>query len=421
MKAISFESIQIRIAAVILATGVALGAFFTFIWGFANTASANADLKEVGQLFAELSPSDPQTHFAAAVLYEKALEPGDFEAALKELEAATALSPHNYLLWLRLASARGRAGDASGTEAALRRAQELAPNYSRVNWALGNFLLREGKDDEGYSELRKAVAGDPSLASLAAATALQMSDGNVATVISRFENSSKIRISLSLQLAGQQKFDEAVAIWNKVEPENGEQYREAAKQMRNTLIENKKFAAALSLAGQPESTNGVTPEFEKITNPGFELPVKTQGGDPFDWVVTQDAYPQIGVTDAQKISGNFSLIALMSGQNFQDFRGPRQLVVVRGGGSYELVVNYKSDVRSAAQFHWEVASAKDGRRIALSPAMGGTPNWTKISIHFTVPGESEGVEIRFVRGECPSANCAAAGSFWFDDLSLNKK
>ncbi len=418
VKAISFDSLTARLAIATVACMIVFLSIFAFIWGFASAASSNAEFKEVGDLLADLSPADPQTHFTAASLHERALEAGDFETALREYEIAAALAPHNYLLWLRLAAARGRAGDTTGAEAALKQAKFLAPNYSRVQWALGNFLLREGRDDEAYIELRKAVAGDPSLAPLAAATALQMSDGDAAGVSAKFQDSPPINVALAIQLAGQKRFDEALDLWNRTDTVD-ERYRDSAKQFRGQLIENKRFVAAVSMKGTVESDAGSV--FGSITNGGFEQPVKTEGADVFEWKVSRGTYPQIGVTNTQKFSGNFSLVVLMNGQDTREFRGPSQLIAVRPGAAYELVVPYRSDSKSAASFHWEVVSAVDGRRLALSPPLEITEQWLKAVTTFVVPPDAEGIEIRFVRGECSGTKCAATGSFWFDDLTLNAR
>jgi tetratricopeptide (TPR) repeat protein len=418
-KAINFSNIQLRLAAAAAAFAALTLAVFTFVWCFANTASSNAEFKEVGDLLAWMSPSDPQTHFAAGSLHEQALESGDTDAALREYEIAASLAPHNYLLWLRLASARGREGDIAGTEAALRRAEDLAPHYSRVQWALGNFLLREGRDEEAYAKLRDAVTGDPTLAPLAASTALQMADGDADAVLRNFHNSPQIGSSLAFALARQKEYDKAVAIWNAVEPQTDDAYREAAKQIRTALVDGKKFHAAASMKG-PSDIVG-TAEFEKLTNPGFEQPIKTQGADAFDWNVTQGTYPQVGVTDSQKLKGNYGLIAFLTGQDQKDFRGISQIVAVRPGGSYTLSVPFRSDVRSNATFHWEVLSANDQKRIAISQPMTATQNWTTASIPFSVPQDSDGIVVRFVRGDCAGSACSASGGFWFDELSLVSK
>jgi hypothetical protein len=317
-----------------------------------------------------------------------------------------------------LAAVRGRAGDTPGSEAALLQAKLLAPNYSRVQWALGNFLLREGREDEAYVELMKAVTGDPTLAPMAAATSLQMSDGDVAIVSSRFQNSPAINVALALQLAGSKRFDEALKLWRRTDTA-GEQFAEAAKQIRNQLIENKKFNAAVSMKGSSEIGQG--PGVGRITNPGFEEPIRTEGVDVFEWKVTRGTYPQIGVTDAQKLTGKYSLVLLLSGPDPKEFRGPSQVIAVRSGSHYELTVPYRSDVRSASSFQWEVVSGTDGRRLTISQPMEASSEWTKTVAQFLVPPDTDGVEIRLVRSECIGTKCTATGSFWFDDLSLNAK
>jgi tetratricopeptide (TPR) repeat protein len=419
MKAIRLESTPLRLLAVGTAGLILLISVFSFIWGLAGTAAGNAEVKEAGDLLAYLSPSDPQTHFAAAALHEADLESGDLETALHEYETAAALAPNNYLLWLRLAAARGRAGDTDRVEKALDQAQRLAPNYSRVQWAVGNYLLREGRDDEAYSQLRKAVNGDPLLAPLAAATSLQMADGDALAVSAKFENSQPINAALAMLLVDQKRFDEAVELWNRNEPQADEKYREAWKQFRNALISNRKFAAALAVNGGDVQSQA--PQFEKISNPGFERPVRTTDADTFDWKVTQGAYPQVGVTDTQKASGSFSLIVLLSGPDPKEFRGPSQIIAVRPAASYELGFSYKSDARSSASFFWEIISSNDNHRIAISQALVPTQNWTGVSVPVKVPAETDGIEIRFIRGECVGSNCAGPGNFWFDDFVLDRK
>ena len=415
LKAISFDSLAVRLTAAAAAGFVVLLSIFAFVWGFASAASSNAEFKEVGDLLAGLSSADPQTHFTAASLHERALEAGDFETALREYEIAASLAPHNYLLWLRLAAVRGRAGDMPGAEAALLQAKRLAPNYSRVQWAMGNFLLREGRDEEAYPELIKAVAGDPTLASLAAATSLQMSEGDARSVSSKFEDSPSINVALALQLAAQKRFAEALELWNRTDTAD-ERYRDAAKQLRSQLIENKRFIAAIAITRTGETA--AIPE--TISNAGFEQPVRTEGADVFEWKVSRGTYPQVGVTDSQKLSGSYSLVVLLTGSG-SDFRGPSQLIAVRAGYAFELIVPYRSDVSSAATFHWEVLSAVDGRRLAMSAPLNAASQWTNAVVEFAAPQNTEGVEIRFVRGECAGAKCAASGSFWFDDLLLKAK
>jgi Flp pilus assembly protein TadD len=421
LKAINFDPVPVRVAALAVTAIVVLIAIFGFIWGLANSASLGADQKEVGVLLAELSPSDPQTHFASAILHEKTFEPGDIPIALAEYEKAAAISPNNYLIWLELGSALGRAGETAKAEAALRRARELAPNYARVHWALGNLLLRQGSDDEAYSELRQAIEGDPTFAAPAAAIAFQMADGDPKAVQSHFQNLPHAGAALAILLARQKRWDEAAQVWSTVSTvAEDKRLSDAAQLMKYSFFQGGRFRNAAEVAGEL-SAGGNAPAVEKVTNSGFEIPVKTEGAGEFDWRVAQGNYPQIGVTDAQKHSGRFSLITVFNNSDPKTFRGFSQIVAVQPGRTYELSVPYRADMKSKVPFHWEIVSAGDSKRIALSEPLLPLAEWTELSTSFTVPADKDGVEIRFVRGDCVAAACAATGSFWFDDISMTAK
>jgi Flp pilus assembly protein TadD len=384
-------------------------------------ASLVTDQKEAAVWLAEISPTDPQTHFSSAVLHEKTFEPGDIQIALEEFENAASLSPYNYLIWIELGSARARAGDEVAAEAAFRRARDLAPSYARVHWALGNLLLRLGRDDEAYPELRKAVEGDPAFAGPAAAVALQMADGDSRIVQARFENLPHANLALISLLAGQKKYDEAAAVWSSATfPTADEKVSAALKGLARAFFDGKRFALAVGVAAR-QNTDGDIPVVERVTNSGFESPVKTDSAGAFDWRVAPTNYPQIGVTDTQKRSGRYGLITLFNNPDPKNFKGFSQTVAVRPGRTYELSVPYRADIKSKAPFHWEIVSAADSKRLAISDPLMISTDWAVLNTSFTVPADTDGVEIRFVRGDCIAGACAASGSFWFDDISITPK
>ncbi len=415
------KTLPSRLLALVIVVAASVLAVFALIRGFANSASSSADVKEVGALLAWVSPDDPQARFASAVLHESSFEPGDQETAILEYEAAAANSPHNYLIWLELGTARGRAGDFAGAETAFRRAVELAPNYARVHWALGNFLLREGKDDEAYDHLRQAIRIDSSYAAPAAGIALQMADGNPQRVIERFDRSPIIAAELSVILAKQERFDEAVALWDaKHDSLNDSRLTEAAKKLHEQLFAAKRFRLSARMVGRFTPTGSTPPAPEQISNPGFEEPIKMQNAGHFDWKVPQGGNPKIGVTEAHKSSGRFSLIASLNKSDAREFHGPTQTVAVEPGQTYVLRVNYRADLKSKATFHWALFSMADGKQLSISHPITTAPDWTSLETQFTVPADTDGVEVRLVRGDCSGSACTADGAFWFDDLELKR-
>lgn len=421
MKAITFNSTVTRIFAAVVVLAAIIFAAASVIWTVANTSASAADQKEVAVLLTELSPGDAQTHLASAILHEKSFEAADLEIALTEYEKAAAASPNNYLFWLLLGSARARAGDIERSEVAFRRANALAPNYSWVQWALGNLLFRQGRADEGYRELRKAVEGDPSLSAPAVSISLQLSDGNALYVQEKFKGLAEVQIRLALVLVEQKRFDEANAVWKSVEiSQDSERLKATAKQLKQKLLESKQFRFAAQLAAATAEA-GEAPVIGMITNPGFEQPVRSQNAGEFDWRVPQSNFPQFAITDAQKLSGQYSLFTVLNSSEAKDFQGIAQTVAVEPGRSYELSIGYRSDLKSKAAYLWEIRSAVDSKPIAVFAPLPLQAEWTTLKVAFTVPAEIDGVEIRLVRGPCTASACAATGSFWFDDVVLTAK
>ena len=145
IKTIKIESLGSR--AVLLGAGLIflICASYLVRWYFAATIASNTDSKEVADLAIDLAPGDPQAHFTSAALSGRIFAPEELAKSLAQYEQAVALAPNDYRLWLALGNARERAGNPAGAEVALRKALELAPNYSFVKWTLGNILLRQGK------------------------------------------------------------------------------------------------------------------------------------------------------------------------------------------------------------------------------------------------------------------------------------
>src|SRR5215203_6481429 len=180
VKSIKLNTTAVRVMVPVLAVLCVVVAYLFAKWFFANTIAARSIYKEIAEFSVGLAPNDPQTHFASAVLHEKTFVPGDLPKSLAEFEQATALSPYDFRHWFELGRARERSGDTEDAEKAFRRALELAPNYSQVQWGLGNFLLRQGKEAEAFTQIRKAAESDKTFASPAIASAWQLFQGDTA-------------------------------------------------------------------------------------------------------------------------------------------------------------------------------------------------------------------------------------------------
>lgn len=385
-------------------------------WGFGYTAARNADMPEAAELAISLGPDDPQTHYSAAVLFEKTFVPEDQKRSLAEYEAAVTLSPNNYLLWLEFGKARERSGDQMGAEAALRKALELAPNYSLVQWALGNALLRGGKTEEAFTEIRKAVAGDAAYTNSAAGIAWQLLGGDMVAVRSAIGDSARLNAAISTLLAGQKRFDESFEIWNSLPAaEKNTTLKELGDALYKQMIEAKKFRFALAIASQADTLEG--PEYA-IANGGFENDLNPKSSGIFEWQIADGANPRIGPNRDQKHYGEYSLLVSF-GKSGREFRTITQTIAVEPGRAYELELFYRADLKTSAVFKWEIADTVDGKAIAATAPLANAGEWAKISAKFTVPAGTDGVIIRLVRENCETSACSVTGNFWFDDFRLN--
>lgn len=418
---IKIESRSLRI--VFIAAGVfSIGAALLVAkWGFGHTAATGPDSIEVAVLAADLGPDDPQAHYAAAVLYEKTFVTEDLQKALTEFETATALSPNNYLLWLSLGRARERNGDPAGAESALRKALELAPNYSRIQWTLGNVLLRQGKTDEAFAEIRKAVAGDQDYTNAAAAMAWQVLDGNMTQVRNAIGDSARLNAALAILLAEQKRFDESFEIWNALPAEEKETtLKDSGDTLFRKFVEAGSYRLASLVMAQIRGPTNTDELVGEISNGGFESPVKTQNAGIFEWRIAEGLTPRVGPTDGQKRSGTYSLL-MSFGQDSKDFRQVSHIVAVEPGRNYELEVFYRSDLKTTAAIKWEIADAANGKLIAATNAVVTTTDWIPIRAMFLVPENIDGIVIRLVREDCSRVNCTISGNLWFDDFTLKSR
>jgi tetratricopeptide (TPR) repeat protein len=420
VKAIKIDSLPSR--AILLAAAAVLltGAFFSVKWGLANTAASKAEYKEVAELTVSWAPDDPQTHYTSAVLHERTFLPEDLPVSLSEYEKAAALAPHNFLLWLELGKARERNGDPVSAERTLRKALELAPNYAQVRWALGNNLLRQGRSDEAFTEIRQAASSDEKYVGPAASMAWQVFDGDINLVRNTIGDSARINVALSAILMGQKRLDEAFAIWELLTPEEKSvTFKQASSDLYGHLLDARKYRAALAvfssaLAGKDDDEGSPG----KISNGGFENAIKPQNAAVFEWQIAEALKPQIAADTAQKHTGMRSLVLIFNSDDGKDFRTVSQTIVVEPGKTYQLELFYKSDLKTAATFKWEVAGFTDGKILSTEP-VAESADWTPQRLKFTVPANTEAIAVRLARVPCRTGLCSITGRIWFDDLTLS--
>jgi hypothetical protein len=303
-------------------------------WYIGNTMAEFAPRLENGGLETarkalRLGPNDPWTHWTYAGLLKSSFEPEALQDALSHYEEAVRLSPNDYRFWMDLGRAREQAGDAAGGEKALRRAVELAPAYAYPRWYLGNLLLRAGRGDESFKELRRAAEADPKLRPQIFNVAWYVFGEDVQAVRNAVGNSPAARAEFAAYLSGRQRFDDALGLWASLSVAEKREQRDNGEALMKAFIAAKRYRAAQDILRDiaPEGIAGAL-SAGQFTNGGFESDVGTGGAGLFGWQVTSIPQAQVAVDPNYRHTGMRSLRVLFKSPSTLEFKNVSQLVVV---------------------------------------------------------------------------------------------
>lgn len=392
----------------------AIVTFFTAKWVLGNSISSRTEFTEATEFAVGLAPDDPQTRFAHSVLLSQTFDPADNAASLKQLETATALSPHNYLLWLDLGKSLERNGETDRAVAAFRRAAALAPNYAITKWTLGNALVRQGNRDEAVPLLIAAAESESKYAETAASLIWQIFDGDLASVKQVLKDAPITTSRLVPILGREKKLNEAVEIWNGLNPEEKKTtFAEVGRTLYGQLIEAKHFRQALDTVSDI-SSDRLGNTAGNVFDGGFESRTPNESKSVFEWRYAPD--PRMGLTEGQKRGGNYSfLVGYPPGT--KSIKAIAQTIAVEPGKRYAFEIYFRSDLKTNGSVKWEIVNAADGKRLAVTEVIIASAEWTVLRTAFAAPGDSDGIEIRLIK-ECASGECPIEGNIWFDDASF---
>ncbi len=414
MAKISFQinSTKQRLVLILIVVFVIIWLLFAMKWSLANSMSTQSQYKEISQLAVDLSPNDPQPYYSLAALNEKTVTPNSFADAVINYEKAASLSPNNYLLWLSLGQARERNSDFVGAEKAVRKALELAPNYSEIHWVLGNMLLRNDKKEEAFAEIKKAAETNSKYINPSVSVAWQAFDGDITKISNVFGDSDLVNSSLAVLLAKKGNFEDALKTSQKAKTLNADD----ANNLLSTFLTAKKFrgASEINLRILNQEKSGLA----KFNNQSFESDVKPTGAGTFEWQLTESAQPIIAVDDKQKQEGNRSLVMVFNSSDGKDFRQISQMVAVESSKKYRFQSFAKAELKASSTLKWEIVDANDGKLLGTTNAVSANSDWQKFEVDFTAQANTEAIIVRLVRVSCGSTVCPISGKIWFDNFSL---
>ena len=330
---------------------------------------------------ARLSPSDPEIHRARAAVLSRQQKHAE---AVKSLEAATSLRYRDDLLWLELGNAREEVGDPNGALAALDQALRWAPHYAHVHWQRGNLLLRMGRTDEAFGEMRTAAAANrnyfPNLIDLA----WGISRGNAKRAEELVEiKDDNQRLAFVTFLAGKGSFRDAYSRWFDGK-ESGERV---------------------------------------LINGGFEEPLVFDGPQFGRWAIADGRRKQnLAIDVAEKFAGNRSLQITLNGDWNPGTPLLSQTVLVDPAKMYRVSFNVRTkDLVTVGPPVFTVNDARNNELLGKSENFPSTASWVTLNFEFTTLATSEAAVIRLQRNNCEPLPCPIFGVVWLDEIEIRPK
>ncbi len=369
-----------------------------------NVAAANTAVS--------LSPGNPEAHLLLGGLLE-ANE--DRSAAIVQYQSATALRPQDYVLWLQLARAQELEGDSAAAISSGQNAVRLAPFYAQPHWQLGNILVRAGRLEDGFSELRLAGASDPTLLAPIIDLAWQLSDGKVDHVKQMVQpHTPETYKELAEYFKKRGQWAEAVMMF---EAAGSSTDRERHAYI-GELISAKKFREAhtlWSIAHPPD------PDGPLLFDAGFEQ--ESDLDEPgFGWHATNPPNSlTLSLDNSNPKEGRLSLRVDFNGESNPNASIISQLVLLEPKTRYQLRLDFRTEnLVSGGLPTILILDANDDKVLGQTePLPQTTDGWHETAIDFTTLESTTAIQIALHRRPCSTPECPIFGRLWLDDFFLN--
>ena len=420
----------VRIFLILLLLVAGAWSYFAVRWYIGNTLAENfnptGNNLRVAEMAVSLAPNDPLSHWRIAQVNQKILPLDQQGKSIAEYEQAVKLSPNDYRFWMALGTAHEQSGDSVKGEEALRRAVALAPSYAYPRWYLGNLLIRSGRYEEAFKELRLAAEADVELQPQQFNLLWAIYGGDFDGLKKALGESSQARAGFALYLLTQQRYDEGLRLWKDLSAEDKKANRDTANSMVSTLINATRYHDAMNVWNEIAPNERYRAEIGKVFDGSFEDAINYGPEMVFGWQVKQAPQLQIGIDPTKANGGARSLRFAFQVRTNLPGLNVSQLVPVAPNSTYDFeyyLSTEKLETGSAPAV--QIVDAATGAGLGESvQAPAGTTPWNRVALTFKTTDKTEGVLLKIVRTSCVTEEtlvCPIFGSVWYDDFSFKRR
>ena len=359
----------------------------------------------------EFAPSDPEAHRARATVFNSLQRPDE---AATSLEHAVTLRYRDDYLWIELANTREELGDTQAALAALDQAVHWAPYYAHTRWQRGNLLLRMGRANVAFVDLRSAATADPRYAPnlIDLAWGISRNDVKTTEALLNIKNDDE-RLSLIWFLAGKGRGREVLDQILLLDEQLYEKQRDEVAQL---LYRAKAFKESFDVS-HPYG-NFREPIF---VNGGFEEPL-VLADSGFGWIISAPQKNRLAIDVSEKLSGSKSLQINLDGSWPPGASLLSQTFIVKPGETYRLSFSVKTkDLVTGGPPVIVVNDASNDQLLGKSENFPtATTSWSELTFSFTTLPTSEAAVIRLQRNNCDTSPCPIFGTLWLDGFSFEQ-
>jgi tetratricopeptide (TPR) repeat protein len=348
-------------------------------------------------------------------------ENSNLPQAISYYRRATAIDPKPARYWLDLAEAYETTGNTTQAEDAFRKAQQAYPISADVAWRLGNFLLRQGRQEEAFEQIRRAVSASPQLAPLALALCWRSSQDVGLILRAALPADPKVDWEAIQFFVNLPQPDAAVAVWKRLMTEGSTFPISQTFPLLDMLIGAGRADEVQSVWRQALSVAVIEPApgpaHSLIWDGGFERELLNGG---LAWRYRPADGAQMELDEETVHSGGRSLRVTFDGSQNVDFANLWQYVVVQPNTRYSFSAYLRTqDLTTDSSVRFEISDANHVANLhIITPGALANQLWSLDEIAFTTSPATRLLRVALRRTPSTLLANKIRGTAWVDDVSL---
>ena len=373
----------------------------------------------------ELEKGNPEYWYGLGRYQQYNLEQPDSEAAERSYNRATGLNPVYTDALLDLATAYELDGNTGEATKAYLRAKRTYPVSAEVAWRYGNFLLRQGEQNEAYAELKQAIQSDPSRGAAAFSRAYR-TNPDLNELFEKLMPADKAAyIGVIWDALGERHLAVAKFAWMRLmrlNPRPQLDWRDV-DYFAAQFLSAGEFAEAREVWDQGAATMKLPPLLQPkgtvVWDPSFEAH-SDANNKAFSWRYSPNEGVTVTLDNGEKLSGQQSLRISFDGRHDPELDLACTLGLVQPSTTYQFSAWIKTKNLTSDQgvgFRVRGIGDDDPRTILRTTKTLGTTSWMPIEGTWSSGANVRRVQVCAYRDASGNEE-RIQGYAWIDDVNL---